>query len=86
MLDPRILVQASIAERFIEAFVARTENLQIGDPLDSKTEVGPMAFAQHQQQILQYFARAENTDARLLTGGRAMPELGKGYFGAPTGV
>ena len=80
----RILVQASIAERFIEAFVARTENLRIGDPLDSKTEVGPMAFAQHQQQILEYFARAENTDARLLTGGRAMPELGKGYFVAPT--
>ena len=80
----RLLVQASIAERFIETFIARTENLHVGDPLDSKTEVGPMAFAQHQQQILQYFARAENTDATLLTGGRAMPELGAGYFVAPT--
>ncbi|MDG1064772.1 MAG: aldehyde dehydrogenase [Luminiphilus sp.] len=80
----RILVQKNIADRFIEAFVARTKDLQVGDPLDDLTEVGPMAFAQHQQKILNYFALAENTDATLLTGGRAMPELGSGYFVAPT--
>jgi acyl-CoA reductase-like NAD-dependent aldehyde dehydrogenase len=80
----RILVQQNIADRFIDAFVARTKNLQVGDPLDNRTEVGPMAFAQHQQKVLNYFALAENTDATLLTGGRAMPELGGGYFVAPT--
>ena len=80
----RILVQTQIAERFIERFVARAETLRVGDPLDSTTEVGPMGFAEHQQHVLNFFTLAENSGANLLTGGRAMPELGSGYFVAPT--
>lgn len=80
----RILIHANVADRFIEGFVARTENLKVGDPLDSTTEIGPMAFAQHQQQVLEHLALAKDTGATLLTGGHAMPELGNGYFVAPT--
>ncbi|RYD88185.1 MAG: aldehyde dehydrogenase family protein, partial [Sphingomonadales bacterium] len=37
----RILVQRSIAKRFIEAFVARAEAIRVGDPRNPATEVGP---------------------------------------------
>src|SRR5690606_9895425 len=40
----RILVQRSILDKFVQAFVERTANLRIGDPLDPKTEIGPLAF------------------------------------------
>ncbi len=38
----RILVHRPVAERFLATFVDRVRALQVGDPLDEKTEVGPM--------------------------------------------
>ncbi|MEU3937935.1 aldehyde dehydrogenase family protein [Streptomyces sp. NPDC029044] len=38
----RILVAAEVYERFRDAFVARTRLLRTGDPLDERTDVGPM--------------------------------------------
>lgn len=80
----RILVQRGIAERFIDAFVARTRSLIIGSPLDPTTEVGPMAFKAHQQRVLDHIARATSEGATLLCGGEAPTNLGGGYFIAPT--
>ena len=80
----RILVQRSVSERFIEAFVARTQSLTVGDPLDPTTEVGPMAFKAHQQRVLDHIARAQSEGATLLCGGDARTDLGDGYFVAPT--
>ena len=38
----RILVAHQVYERFRDAFVRRTELLRVGDPLDERTDVGPM--------------------------------------------
>ncbi|MZF83986.1 aldehyde dehydrogenase family protein, partial [Streptomyces sp. SID5643] len=38
----RILIAAEVYERFRDAFVARTMLLRTGDPLDERTDVGPM--------------------------------------------
>jgi len=80
----RILVQRGIAERFIEAFVARARSLTVGNPLDHSTEVGPMAFKAHQERVLEHIARAQSEGATLLCGGEARTDLGDGYFVAPT--
>ena len=80
----RILVQRGIAKRFIDAFVSRTQNLIVGDPLDPGTEVGPMAFAAHYHRVLAHIERAKSEGARLLCGGSAREDLGNGYFIAPT--
>lgn len=80
----RILVQRSIADRFIEAFVSRTQSLAVGDPLDPATEVGPMAFKAHQERVLDHIARAQSEGASLLCGGKAKADLGNGYFVEPT--
>ena len=80
----RIFVQRGIADRFIEAFVRRTQSLTVGDPLDPATEVGPMAFRAHQQRVLDHIARARSEGATLLCGGEARTDLGDGYFVAPT--
>ena len=80
----RILVQRQIAERFTEAFVARTEALIVGNPLETETEVGPMAFKAHCQRVLDHIERAKLEGATLLFGGEARTDLGDGYFVAPT--
>ena len=60
----RILVQRGIAEAFIEAFVARTVALTVGDPLDPQTEVRPMAFEAHFCRVLSSTLSAPKPRAR----------------------
>ena len=39
----RFIVADPIAEEFERKFVARMQNLRVGDPFDEKTELGPLA-------------------------------------------
>lgn len=78
----RILVQHGIADRFIEAFVARAKALQIGHPREAATELGPLASRKHRDHVLS-FAPA---DARLLTGGTHAAGFERGFYVEPTVV
>lgn len=79
----RILVAESIAERFIDAFVARARALRIGDPVAPETEMGPIASEGHMNRILSFIdAAVEDGDTVLLGEGR-LPELGPGFYIAP---
>ena len=83
----RILVEAGIADRFIEAFTARVRNLRIGDPFETVTEIGPLAFAAHYQRVLA-FAGTARSDAfcTVLAGGDRAAGFDRGFFFAPTVV
>ena len=80
----RILVQASIFDDFVDAFLTRARRLKVGDPMDPDTELGPIASHRHREHILSYVKIAQDQGARLLTGGRAIE--GDGYFMEPTAV
>ena len=82
----RILVQRSIAKRFIEAFVERARRIRIGDPLQADTELGPLAFRQHMERVLSYAEVARSDGAKLLTGGKRSAAHPKGWFIEPTAV
>jgi len=75
----RILVDESIAERFIARFVERVQRLKVGDPRDMATEIGPVISKGQYDRVLS-FAR----DATILTGGDRAPGFAKGYYVAPT--
>lgn len=81
----RIFVQRSIAREFIERFVARTQRIRVGDPLEPVTEIGPLAFEGHMQRVLAYTKVAQEDGARLLTGGRRAA-IERGWFVEPTAV
>ena len=80
----RIVVQDSIADDFIAAFVERAKRIRVGDPMSPETEMGPIASDQHRRRILSYVGIAESEGARLLTGGGALDRAG--YFMEPTAV
>lgn len=80
----RILVQRGIADRFIEAFVARARAIRVGHPRDASTEIGPLASEAHYRHVMSFVPEAETTGARLLTGGRRAPGFDKGYYFEPT--
>lgn len=83
----RILLQRSIAERFTEAFVARTRALRLGDPRDMRTEIGPLISAGQLERVLGYAEQARALDdVELLTGGRRSDTFARGYYVEPTVV
>src|SRR5260370_38422212 len=52
----RILVQRPVYEEFVERFSRRPAALQVGQPLDEKTEIGPLISAGQRQRSLDYIA------------------------------
>ena len=82
----RILLQRSIADAFIERFVARTKNIRIGDPMDPATEIGPLAYRAHMERVLGYVDVATGEGGRLLCGGRRAPGFDRGWYVEPTAV
>jgi len=82
----RILVQRAVLEDFLEAFVQRTQQLRIGNPLDLDTEIGPLAFQAHRQRVASYVNIACADGAQLLCGGAPVAALEPGFYFQPTAV
>ncbi len=66
----RMIVHADLFERFCDRFVALSEQVVCGDPLDERTMVGPLIEARHVDRVLSWVHEAQSSGARLLTGGR----------------
>ncbi len=50
----RILVEASAYDRFAELLVEATRGLQVGDPADDATEMGPLISAAHRETVASF--------------------------------
>jgi 5-carboxymethyl-2-hydroxymuconic-semialdehyde dehydrogenase len=69
----RILVQRSIYADFVSRFSERARRIQVGDPLDEKTIVGPMVTAAHLAKVRGYIERGPKEGATLVCGGLDRP-------------
>ena len=70
----RIIVHRSVHERVVEAFVAATGRMKVGDPADPATEVGPLVTFSHRQRVADYVAAGVAEGAELVCGGIAPSE------------
>ena len=82
----RFILEAAIADQFLEKFVAKFKALKIGDPMQPETDVGPLATPQILQELEALVKETIGLGAKVLCGGyRPQP---KGYqtgnFYAPT--
>jgi alpha-ketoglutaric semialdehyde dehydrogenase len=80
----RIIVQKSIAGEFTRRLVERAQALRVGDGLDAQVEMGPQINQQQVDTSARYTAIATEEGARLLTGGRRVDGLDKGFYFSPT--
>ena len=64
----RIYVHRRVYEPFLEAFVKATEAMTVGDPLDERTDVGPMISEQDARRIESWVEEARSQGAKVLTG------------------
>ncbi|HEX9475549.1 MAG TPA: aldehyde dehydrogenase family protein [Candidatus Dormibacteraeota bacterium] len=74
----RILVERSALDRFMQAFEKAIKALRVGDPLDDKTEMGPLISADQRAKVASYL----EDGARVAFRGSA-PQ-GAGYWFPPT--
>ena len=83
----RILVEASLYERFVGAFVERAVKLTVGDPLHHDINVGALISSAHRDKVMSYIALAREEGGNVLCGGDVVHVTGRcagGYFVAPT--
>lgn len=81
----RLIVQDTIAEKFIDELVRRAGDIVMGGPFDEKAETGPLISAAHRDKVTDYVNRGVEAGARLRVGGHwGGPEHERGYFYAPT--
>jgi succinate-semialdehyde dehydrogenase/glutarate-semialdehyde dehydrogenase len=78
----RFIVADSIADRFTSAFVDAMRRLVVGDPMDERTNVGPLATAQIRDDLESQVKRSLACGAKLLTGGHRGD--GAGFYYQPT--
>lgn len=80
----RILIPQSRYEEYVAALATAYESMNMGDPANPVTELGPMIHERHFQRVKAYIQTGLDEGARLVTGGQTPAELEPGYFIQPT--
>ncbi len=78
----RFMVQKPVYDEFVGKFVTAAKALKVGDGLDDKTRMGPLAHSRRLDAIEAFVTDAVSKGAKLETGGRRIGN--KGYFFEPT--
>jgi succinate-semialdehyde dehydrogenase/glutarate-semialdehyde dehydrogenase len=79
----RMYVADAIYDRFVERFVARTEAMTLGATLDWDNDMGSLISQDQLDTAVAHVEDAVAKGAKVLTGGKARPDLGP-YFFEPT--
>lgn len=78
----RVFVHQSVMEEFLQKLKSRSENANIGDPLDEAVNFGPMVSEAQMNKVLSYIEIAKSEGARLICGGERLDR--EGFYLAPT--
>ena len=65
-----IYVQESIQKEFVDRFVAATQKLKIGHPLEDRTEISSLISTGDAERVERWIARAQSKGAHVITGGK----------------
>jgi succinate-semialdehyde dehydrogenase / glutarate-semialdehyde dehydrogenase len=78
----RFIIHEKIYDEFLKRFVAGVSAIRIGDPMDEKTQLGPLATGAIRDQLDNQVKASVAAGARLVTGGKKLER--EGFFYAPT--
>ena len=78
----RFIVHEAIADDFTRKFVAGMERLTVGDPMDERTDIGPLARPDLRDKVDGQVQNSIAAGAKVLLGGKRMD--GPGNFYVPT--
>lgn len=83
----RILVQRGIYEKFKNEFVAQTNKMIVGDPMNDQSRLGAIVSKPHYEKILSYIELAKEEGGSILSGGASVKlagNLSEGWYIRPT--
>ncbi len=81
----RVFVHHTLKAAFEQAVLARVARIRMGDPLDARTNFGPVVGFAHRDKVWDYIRSGVQDGARLLCGGDSVaPEWQSGAYVAPT--
>jgi aldehyde dehydrogenase (NAD+) len=78
----RLFVEEKIRESFTKKLLEKTKEWQPGDPLNPKTQMGPLVSEEQFEKVHRYIRMGTEEGAKLLLDGRRKKE--KGFFVGPT--
>ncbi len=78
----RFYVQDGVYDTFVNAFVAQTEKVKVGDGMSADTRMGPLAMQRRVEAVTGFVDDAKARGAKVLTGGSAFGT--QGNFFLPT--
>jgi len=78
----RMFIERTIFNEFVDRFVAATEALNIGDPTNEATQIGPMVCSAQRDLSETYIGGARDAGRRIHTGGNRPNE--HGFYLNPT--
>jgi aldehyde dehydrogenase (NAD+) len=81
----RILASRNRYDEVVDALSGMVGGLQVGDPQDEATEIGPLVAERQQERVEKYIALGQEEGAKVAVGGNGRPEgLDKGWYVKPT--
>ena len=78
----RFIVEDSIFDRFLRHFAQAAAEQRVGDPMDEKTQLGPLARGELRDTLYRQVTDSVVDGARIITGGRIIDR--PGFFFEPT--
>jgi len=84
VLQSRVLAPRRRYDEIVSALTATAAGLAIGDPLDKKTDVGPLITAAHRDRVAGFVDRGVRDGAKVAIGGGRPDSQTRGWFFEPT--
>ena len=83
-LSSRILAPRSRYDEIVGALSDLVNDLNVGDPLDTSTNIGPLVSSRQRERVLGYIEAGKRSGAKLVVGGTVPEEQPRGWFVSPT--
>jgi len=80
----RVFIQRSIHSQVVDKIKERAKNIIVGDPLDSDTQVGPLATKHQVERALSVVKQSIKQGASLIFGGDQPSHKKEGWYFEPT--
>ena len=86
MALPVIVVQESIADKFVALLKKKAQAMKVGCAYDPETQLGPVVNAKHKESVCNWIQKGIDEGAELVLDGRdiVVPGFENGYFVGPT--
>jgi aldehyde dehydrogenase (NAD+) len=80
----RVVVSRERHDQVAEALAATMSAVQVGDPFEASSQMGPLAMRRQRDRVETYIEKGRAEGAKLVTGGGRPSHLDRGFYVEPT--